>query len=83
MKIKRREDKDQASTSIFGSFIGRLSKGKGYIPVEDSSKVDKLDQTFKVFKGKAFDEEIYTLANILDILGSLASRKSLELERIS
>jgi len=43
VEIKRREDKDQAFTSIFGRFIGRLSKEKGYVSVEDPSKVDNPD----------------------------------------
>ncbi len=80
VEIKRREDKDRASTSIFGSFIERLSKGKGYVPVEDLSKVDNLNQTFKVFEEKAFDEEIHTLEDTSDILGSLGGRESSELE---
>ena len=79
-KIKRREEKKRVPASIFSSFLEKLSKGKGYVPVEDLSQVDNSDQTFKVFKGKAFDEEIYTLANTFDILGSLIDRNSLELE---
>jgi len=63
-------------TSIFGSFLRKLSKGKGYIPVKDSIQVDNSDQTFKVFEEKDFDEEIHTLANTLDILGSLSERKA-------
>jgi len=31
----------------------------------------------------AFDEEIHTLADTSDILGSLSGKKSLELERIN
>src|SRR6266498_5198212 len=48
-EIKRRDDKERAPTSLFGSFIERLSKGKGYVQVDDPSKVENLDQTFKVF----------------------------------
>ncbi len=61
IEIKWREGKERTSTSFFGSFIGRLSKGKGYAQVDDPSKVDNPDQTFKVFKGGDFDEEIHTL----------------------
>ena len=60
-EIKRRDDKERAPTSLFGSFIGKISKGKGYAQVDDPSKVDNPDQTFKVFKGGDFDEEIHTL----------------------
>ncbi len=42
-EINWREDKDWVSTSIFGSFIRRLSKGKGYVQVDDPSKVDNPD----------------------------------------
>src|SRR6266540_6472359 len=34
-EIKRRDNKERASTSLFGSFIGRISKGKGYAQVDD------------------------------------------------
>src|SRR6266542_1405282 len=54
-EIKRREEKEQAPTSILSSFLGKLSKGKGYVPVEDPTQVDNLDQTFKVFRGRVFD----------------------------
>src|SRR6266498_2436644 len=82
-KIKRKEEKERASTSIFGSFLGKLSKGKGYISVKDPTKVDDLNQTFKVFEGKAFNKEIHTLADTSDILGSLSGKESLELERVN
>src|SRR6266498_4111299 len=82
-EIKRRDNKDRASTSLFGSFIGRISKGKGYAQVDDPSKVGNPDQTFKVFEGGAFDEEIYTLEDTSDILGSLSGRESPELTRVS
>src|SRR6266540_1650146 len=82
-EIKRRDNKDRASTSLFGSFIGRISKGKGYAQVDDPRKVDNPDQTFKVFEGGAFDEEIYTLEDTSDILGSLSGRESPELTRVS
>src|SRR6266496_419692 len=82
-EIKRRDNKERAPTSLFGSFIGRISKGKGYAQVDDPSKVDNPDQTFKVFEGGAFDEEIHTLEDTSDILGSLSGRESLELERVS
>ena len=60
-ELKRKEEKDQAPTSIFGSFLGKLGgKGKGYIPVENPTQVDNLDQTFKVFEGGVFDEK-YTV----------------------
>src|SRR6266498_107205 len=48
-EIKQRDNKERAPTSLFGSFIGRISKGKGYAQVDDPSKVDNPDQTFKVF----------------------------------
>src|SRR6266540_7158059 len=81
-EIRRREGKERTSTSLFGSFIRRLSKGKGYVQVDDPSKVDNSDQTFKVFEGGAFDEEIYTLEDTSDILGSLSRRESPELTRV-
>ena len=35
-ELKRKEEKDRAFTSIFGSFLGKLDgKGKGYILVKD------------------------------------------------
>src|SRR6266498_882931 len=82
-EIKRREGKERTSTSLFGSFIGRISKGKGYAQVDDPSKVDNPDQTFKVFEGGAFDEEIHILEDTSDILGSLSGRESPELTRVS
>ncbi len=82
-EIKRRNDKERAPTSLFGSFIGRISKGKGYAQVDDLSKVENPDQTFKVFEGEAFDEEIHTLGDTSDILGSLSGRESPELTRVS
>src|SRR6266540_2300158 len=82
-EIKRREGKERTSISPFGSFIGRISKGKGYAQVDDLSKVDNSDQTFKVFEGGAFDEEIHTLGDTSDILGSLSGRESPELTRVS
>ena len=78
-EIKRRDNKERAFTSLFGSFIRRISKGKGYAQVDNPSKVDDPDQTFKVFKGGAFDEEIHTLEDTSDILGSLLERESPEL----
>src|SRR6266498_2719214 len=78
-EIKRREGKERTSTSLFGSFIGRLSKEKRYAQVNDPSKVDNPDQTFKVFEGGAFDEEIHILEDTSDILGSLSGRESPEL----
>src|SRR6266498_141925 len=82
-EIKRRDDKERAPTSLFRSFIGRISKGKGYAQVDDPSKVENPDQTFKVFEGEAFDEEIHTLGDTSDILGSLSGRESPELTRVS
>src|SRR6266498_4133244 len=82
-EIRRRDNKERAPTSLFGSFIGRISKGKRYAQVDDPSKVDNPDQTFKVLKGGAFDEEIHTLEDTSDILGSLLGRESLELTRVS
>src|SRR6266542_363085 len=82
-EIKRRNNKERAPTSLFGSFIRRISKGKGYAQVDDLSKVDNPDQTFKVFEGEAFDEEIHTLGDTSDILGSLSGRESSELTRVS
>src|SRR6266542_3416217 len=38
-EIKRRDGKERAPTSLFGSFIRRISKGKGYAQVDDLSKV--------------------------------------------
>src|SRR6266498_5417324 len=81
-EINRRENKDRALTSLFGSFIRKLSKGKGYVPIDDLSKVDNPDQTFKVFEGGAFDEEVYSLGDTSDILGSLSGRESLKLTRL-
>src|SRR6266498_1321509 len=82
-EIKRRDNKERAPTSLFGSFIRRISKGKGYAQVDDPSKVDNPDQTFKVFEGGAFDEKIHTLEDTSDILGSLSGRESPELTRVS
>src|SRR6266542_855481 len=82
-KIKRRDDKERAPTSLFRSFIGRLSKGKGYAQVDDPSKVENPDQTFKVFKGGAFDEKIHTLEDTSNILGLVSGRESPELTRVS
>src|SRR6266540_2326238 len=82
-EIRRRDNKERAPTSLFESFIGRISKGKGYAQVDDLSKVDNPDQTFKVLKGGAFDEEIHTLEDTSDILGSLLERESPELTRVS
>ncbi len=43
-KLKRKKEKDQASTSIFRSFLGKLGgKGKEYVPVEDLTQVDNPD----------------------------------------
>src|SRR6266498_2496943 len=82
-EIKHRDNKERAPTSLFGSFIGRISKGKGYAQVDDPSKVDNPNQTFKIFEGEAFDEEIHTLEDTSDILGSLSGRESPELTRVS
>src|SRR6266540_3749311 len=62
-EIRQRDNKERTPTSLFGSFIGRISKEKEYAQVDDPSKVDNPDQTFKVFEGGAFDEEIHTLEN--------------------
>ncbi len=43
IEIKRREGKERTFTSLFRSFIRRLSKGKGYAQVDDPSKVDNPD----------------------------------------
>src|SRR6266545_3829028 len=48
-EIRRREGKERTSTSLFGNFIRRISKEKGYVQVDDLSKVNNLNQTFKVF----------------------------------
>src|SRR6266540_6673443 len=82
-EIRQRDNKERASTSLFGSFIRRISKGKGYAQVDDLSKVDNPDKTFKVFEGGAFDEEIQTLEDTSDILGSLSERESPELTQVS
>src|SRR6266498_4378531 len=82
-EIRRRDNKERAPTSLFESFIRRISKGKGYAQVDDPSKVDNPDQTFKVFEGGAFDKEIHTLEDTSDILGSLSGRESPELTRVS
>ena len=81
--LKKREKKDWASTSIFGSFLGKLSKDKEYASVENPAKVEDPDQIFKVFERKAFDKEIHTLADTSDILGFLSGRESPELEWVS
>jgi len=78
--LKKKKEKDRVLTSIFRSFLKKLSKDKEYILVEDLIKVENPDQTFKVFERGAFDEEIYMLEGISDILGSLFKRESLELE---
>src|SRR6266508_3684266 len=83
IEIRRRDGKKRTSTSLFRSFIRRLSKGKGYAQVDDPSKVDNPDQTFKVFEGGAFDEEIHMLEDTSDILRSLSGRESPELMRVS
>ncbi len=67
-------------TSIFKSFLEKLGKGKGYIPVEDPTQVDNSDQIFKIFEGGAFDEKIHIFADTSSILGLLSGRESLELE---
>jgi len=59
--------------------LEKLSKGKGYVLVEDPTQVDNPDQTFKIFEREAFDEKIHTLADTSDILGSLFRRESPEL----
>ena len=82
-EIKQRESKEQTFTSLFGSFIRRISKEKGYVQVDDLSKVNNLNQTFKVFEGEAFDKEIHTLKDTSDILGSLSGRESPELIWVS
>ncbi len=82
-EIRRRKGKERTSTSLFESFIRRISKGKEYASVDDSSKVDNPDQTFKVFEGGAFDKEIHTLEDTSDILGLLSKRESPELTRVS
>src|SRR6266498_3722736 len=82
-EIRRRDNKERAPTSLFGSFIRRISKGKGYAQVNDPDKVDNSDQTFKVFEGGAFDEEVHTFEDTSDILGSLSGRESPELTRVS
>jgi len=79
VEIKIREEKKRLSASIFGSFLGKLGKSKGYVPVENPTQVDNPDQTFKIFKGRTFDEKIHTLADISDILGSLSGRESSKL----
>ncbi len=80
VNIKKREKKDRASTSILESFLGKLGKGKGYVSVKNATQVDDSNQTFKVFERSIFDEEVHTLEDISDILGSLSERKSFELE---
>ncbi len=35
INFKKKKEKDQASTNIFRSFLGKLSKDKGYVSVED------------------------------------------------
>ncbi len=81
--IKKREEKDWASTSLFGSFLEKLEKDKGYVSVKNPTQVDNPNQTFKIFEGKAFNEKIYILADISNILGSLSGRESSELEWVS
>ncbi len=83
-KLKQKEEKDWVSTSIFGSFLGKLGeKGKGYVSVDDPTQVDNLDQTFKVFERRAFDEEIHSLGDTLDILGLLSGRENPKLTWVS
>ncbi len=36
------------------------------MPVENLIEIENPDQTFKVFKGKAFNEKIHTLADTSD-----------------
>ncbi len=38
------------------------------MPVENPTQVDNPDQTFKVFEGGAFDEEIHSLGDTSDML---------------
>ncbi len=81
--LKKKEEKDWTSTSIFGSFLGKLGKGKGYILVENLTQVDNPNQTFKVFKERAFDKKIHTLLDTSNILGSSSGRENLKLEWVS
>ncbi len=45
-------------TSIFESFLEKLSKEKEYILIENLIQIEYLNQIFKVFK-EAFDEDIH------------------------
>ncbi len=83
-ELKRKKEKDWAPTSIFESFLGKLGgKDKGYILIKNLTQVDNPDQIFKVFEGGAFDEEIHSLGDTSDILGSLLGRESPELTQMS
>ncbi len=81
--LKKREEKERAFISNFKSFLGKLSKDKGYVLVEDLAQIDNPDQIFKVFEKEVFDEEIHTLADTSNILGLLSNRESPELEWVS
>ncbi len=81
--LKRKEEKDWTPISIISSFLEKLGKGKGYIPVKNLEKVKNSYQIFKVFEERVFDKEIHILVDISDILGSLSGRESPELERVN
>ena len=78
--FKKKGEKDRAFTNIFRSFVKKLEKGKGYIPVEKSEKVKNPNQIFKVFKERVFNEKVHILTDTSNILESLSKRESLELE---
>ncbi len=81
--FKKEEKKDKIPISIFGSFIRKLSKEKGYVLVKSLKEVKNPDQTFKVFKGKVFNKDIHILTNISDILNSLSRKESPKLECVN
>jgi len=41
VNLKKAEEKDRTPTSIFRNFLGKLSKGKEYVLVEDPTQVGK------------------------------------------
>ena len=56
VNIKKREKKDWAPTSILESFLEKLKRSKGYVPVEDPVQVNNPNQIFKVFERGIIDE---------------------------
>ncbi len=42
VNLKKEKEKDRALMSIFKSFLGKLGKGKGYVPIERTSPTIKI-----------------------------------------